>query len=30
LRTDVSLQAGQNVSVVTTFDYDHITAPPVK
>ena len=29
LRTDVSLQAGQKVSVVTTFDYDHITAPPV-
>jgi hypothetical protein len=30
LRTDVSLQAGQKVSVVTTFDYDHITAPPMK
>jgi hypothetical protein len=29
LRTDVSLQAGQKVSVVSTFDYDHITAPPV-
>jgi hypothetical protein len=30
LRTDVSLQAGQKVSVVTRFDYDHITAPPVR
>jgi hypothetical protein len=30
LRTDVSVQAGQKVSVVTTFDYDHIAAPPVK
>lgn len=30
LRTDVSLQGGEKVSVVTDFDYDHITAPVVK
>ncbi|HVT47263.1 MAG TPA: hypothetical protein VHD57_05700 [Vicinamibacterales bacterium] len=30
LRTDVSLQAGQKTSEVTTFDYDHIVAPVVK
>lgn len=30
LRTDVSLQAGEKVSIVTTFDYDNITAPIVK
>ena len=30
LRTDVSLQAGEKTSVVTQFDYDHITAPPLK
>jgi hypothetical protein len=30
LRSDVTLQAGQKASVVTTYDYDHITAPPVK
>lgn len=27
LRTEVSVQAGQKTSVVTTFDYDHIVAP---
>ena len=30
LRTDVSLQAGQKVSIVTAFDYDGIKAPTVK
>jgi hypothetical protein len=30
LRTDVSLQAGEKVSVVTRFDYDNIKAPVVK
>lgn len=30
LRTNVSLQAGQKTSIVTQFDYDHITAPVVK
>jgi hypothetical protein len=29
-RTDVTTQAGQKVSLVTTLDYDHITAPPVQ
>jgi hypothetical protein len=30
VRTEVSIQAGEKVSLVTTFDYDHITAPAVK
>jgi hypothetical protein len=30
IRTDVNLQAGEKTSVVTHFDYDHITAPVVK
>ncbi len=30
LRTDVSLQAGEKVSVVTRFDYDNIKPPVVK
>jgi hypothetical protein len=30
IRTDVSLQAGEKVSVVTKFDYEHIAAPVVK
>jgi hypothetical protein len=30
LKTEVSVQAGEKTSVVTTFDYGHITAPVVK
>jgi hypothetical protein len=30
VRTDVTLQAGEKVSVVTRFDYDNIKAPIVK
>lgn len=30
IRTDVSIQAGEKTSVVTRFDYDHVTAPVVK
>ena len=30
IRTDVSMQAGEKASIVTHFDYDHITAPPVR
>jgi hypothetical protein len=30
VRSEVTLQAGQKTSTVTTYDYDHITAPVVK
>lgn len=30
VRTEATLQAGEKVSMVTHFDYDHITAPVVK